>query len=299
MTKILFLNKSLYKRDAFQYYRESRPVNSHPERETKCMKPAILLVCTLLLATPAVSEEHPQKLTSHNIKTVNRAFAAGEKLVYMISWSNIVNAGIATMEVTEETTSNARRVYLLHSQTRSVGLVETFYPVRDSVKSTVDAESLCSDSFILHESHGGRKRDRDMIFDHATNTVKVSLRGDSKTYPVPECVQDALSSLYYVRTRQDFTAGAPIVVDVHDSDKTWAVEVQTIGKEHIVTPAGAFDTIKIKTHPKYEGVFMNKGEIYIWLTDDVRKIPVLMKSKLSIGSIVATLTEMQEGVPKP
>ncbi len=253
----------------------------------------------MLLTTPAVSEEHPQKPTSHHIKTVNRAFAAGEKLVYEISWSNIVNAGIATMEVTEENSSDAIPVYVLHSQTRSVGLVETFYPVRDSVESTVDAKTFCSDSFVLHESHGGRKRDRDMVFDHETNTVRVTLRGDSKTYPVPECVQDALSSLYYVRTREDFTANEPIIVDVHDSDKTWAVEVQTIGKEHVVTPAGAFDTIKVKTYPKYEGVFMNKGEIYIWLTDDIRKIPVLMKSKISIGSIVATLIEMHEGAPKP
>jgi hypothetical protein len=40
---------------------------------------------------------------------------------------------------------------------------------------------------------------------------------------------------------------------------------------------------------------MNKGEIFIWLTDDIRKIPVLMKSTISIGSIVTTLTDMKLG----
>ena len=62
---------------------------------------------------------------------------------------------------------------------------------------------------------------------------------------------------------------------------------------------GEFNTIKVRTYPKYEGVFMHKGEIFMWLTDDYRKIPVLMKSTIAIGSIVATLTEMkqEENVP--
>jgi hypothetical protein len=37
---------------------------------------------------------------------------------------------------------------------------------------------------------------------------------------------------------------------------------------------------------------MNKGEVFIWLTDDNRRVPVLMKSKLAFGSFVFTLMEM-------
>lgn len=263
------------------------------------MRPVIFFVCALLFTTPALSAEQSQNPTNHTLKTSNSSFAPGEKLTYRISWSNVFDAGIAVMEVKEETASDGRQVYAFLSQTRSVGVVETFYPVRDAVESRVDAQDFCSEVFTLRESHGGRKRDRDMVFDRKTRTVKVTLKGDSKTYPVPECVQDALSSLYYVRTREDFVVGKPIVVEVHDSDKTWAVEVQTLGKEHIKTPAGEFDTIKIKTYPKYEGVFMHKGEIYIWLTDDARKVPVLMQSKISIGSILATLVELHEGDKRP
>jgi hypothetical protein len=40
---------------------------------------------------------------------------------------------------------------------------------------------------------------------------------------------------------------------------------------------------------------MNKGEIFIWLTDDSRKVPVLMKSTIAIGAIVSTLTRMEPG----
>ena len=36
---------------------------------------------------------------------------------------------------------------------------------------------------------------------------------------------------------------------------------------------------------------MKKGEIHIWLTDDEKKIPVMIKSKVKIGSIVIKLAE--------
>jgi hypothetical protein len=235
----------------------------------------------------------------NNIKTANHAFGPGEKLTYSISWSRVLKAGIAEMEVREGKTPDGKRAYDLQSRTHSVGMVDMVYRVRDTVESIVDAADLCSVAFSLRESRGSKKRVRDMVFDRAAGSVKVTVSGVSQRYPVPERVQDALSSLYYVRTRQDLIVGKSIVVDVHDSGKTWAVEVQTLGRERITTPAGEFDTIMVKTFPKYEGVFMNKGEIAIWFTDDARRVPVLMKSKISIGSIVATLIERQDGPIKP
>lgn len=229
-----------------------------------------------------------------NSKTENHAFAPGEKLTYNISWSSIIDAGIAVMEVKTGQMNGDRPTYEFVSTTHSVGVVELFYPVRDQVKSIVDAEELYSLTFDLREHRGKKKRSRHMTFDPAKGTVRDVVNEDPpETFPVPPRVQDALSSLYYVRTRPEFTVGKTIAVDVHDSGKNWAVEIHILGKEKITTPAGEFNTIKVKTYPKYEGVFTHKGEIYIWFSDDERKIPVLMKSVISIGSIVATLTEMQ------
>lgn len=255
----------------------------------------ILFACAGLLFASAVWSG-PSPRVSNNFKTVNRAFKPGEKLSYSISWSSIVAAGIAVMEVKEGERTDNGSTYRFSSSTRSAGVVEVAYPVRDSVESIVDAEGLYSISFDLREQHGKRRRQRRMTFDRDRGTVQFRLNEDPpQTNAVPPLVQDALSSLYYMRTREDYVIGKQMVVDVHDSGKTWAVEIHVLGREKIETPAGTFDTIKLKTYPKYEGVFMHKGEILIWVTDDVRKIPVLMKSKISIGSIVATLTKM-EGV---
>jgi len=224
------------------------------------------------------------------------ALRPGETLTYDVSWSDIVSAGIAVMEIREGTLPDGDKVLKFIVTTRTVGIVKKFYKVNDRLESVFDPEIMQSLTFSLDQSHGKRKKKRELVFDHEKNTVVSRLYNDPpETFTIPDETQDALSSLYYLRTRSDFIVGKPIIVQVHDSGKTWAVEIHTLGKEKVTTPAGKFDTIKVRTFPKYEGVFMSKGEIFIWLTDDSRKLPVLMKSTLSIGAIVSTLTKMEPG----
>jgi hypothetical protein len=47
---------------------------------------------------------------------------------------------------------------------------------------------------------------------------------------------------------------------------------------------------------KAGGIFKNKGRLVIWLTDDERRMPVLMKSKVAVGSISVVLQEVKPGV---
>ncbi len=260
------------------------------------MRQGMLVLIIMLGIARGMSAEPQQTPASNNIKTVNHAFAPGEKLTFSVSWSTIIEAGIATMEVKAGKTAEGRPTYELLSNTHSVGVLELVFPVRETVQSIIDAQELYSLEFHLKESQGKRKRQRDMIFDQTSHTVSESVNNERpETFPVPPSVQDAFSSLYYVRTRTDFVIGKTILVDVHEGGKNFAVEIQVLGREKIRTPAGEFATIKVRTYPKYEGVFTNKGEIFIWFTDDERKIPVLMKSTISIGSIVATLTKMEGG----
>ncbi len=224
------------------------------------------------------------------------AFLPGETLTYEISWSNIITAGTATMEVKQETMPDGREVLTFILTGRSTGLVDMLYHVNDTAESVFDPLIMQSLSYRLKESYGTRKRRRELVFDREQKTVVSRLNDDPpETSAVPEHVQDVLSSLYYLRTMEDFTTGKPQIIEVYDSGKNWSVEIQTLGREKVRTPAGEFAAIKVRTYPKYEGVFMNKGVVYIWLTEDSRKVPVLMKSALAVGSFVCTLTEMKPG----
>jgi hypothetical protein len=264
------------------------------------MKTSILFVSMVFVFVSAAFSE-PAGKPANNIKTKNLAFQSGEKLTYIVSWSKILKAGTATMEVKEEKTpEEGKHVYRLTSTAKSSGVVSLFYPVADTAQSILDAEELYSISYTLNMSHGKRKKIRAVTFDHANALVRTTTNNsEQETSSIPPRVQDSLSSLYYVRTREDLGENKSIFVDVYDSGKNWSVEIQILGREKIKTPAGEFNTIKVKTHPKYDGLFQNKGEIFIWFTDDARRIPVFMKSTISIGSIVATLSEMNiEGEKK-
>ncbi len=255
----------------------------------------LFLTALMLFEAGTVSADPDQKQISPGLP-----FQPGEKLTYEISWSNILRAGKAVMEVKKEEVPGEKTAYRCTSTAKSEGLVSKFYKVSDTIASVIDSQNVYSLAFHLNQRHGKRIKQREMTFDREKGMVSVMTDGQQATYAIPQEVQDPLSSIYYVRSRpdKDFDPAKPIIVNVHEDGKTWAVEVQTIGREKIKTPLGDFNTIKIKTYPRYEGVFQNKGEIFIWLTDDARRIPVLMKSTITIGSIVSTLVEMETGEEK-
>jgi hypothetical protein len=229
----------------------------------------------------------------------HQAFQPGEVLKYEISWSKMLRAGTAVMEVQEKTLPDGQQVLAFTLTGRSRGVLEKLFPVRDTVQSVFDPKTMQSLSYTISESFGKKKRQRSLVFDRSQNTVIGRLNEDPpQTQEVPVQVQDGLASLYYLRTKNNFTIGTVFVIDVHDSGKNWAVEVHTLGRERVKTEAGEFSTIKLKTRPLYEGTYRNKGEILIWLTDDSRKIPVLMKSTIKIGSFVFTLKDMKPGLPE-
>src|SRR6266508_1983735 len=47
------------------------------------------------------------------------------------------------------------------------------------------------------------------------------------------------------------------------------------------------------------GLFVKQGRLKIWLTDDARRIPVRMRSKVAIGSVSADLEAYTPASPAP
>ena len=253
--------------------------------------------CLVLFVLAVVSSPVSAGETSLGpLPKVRRPFAPGEKLTYIISWSDILNAGTAVMEVRKERSTAKTEEVRFVSSARSTGMLDKFYSVRDVVQSVFDVTLRQSLSYAMDQKHGKRKKQREALFDQDHQKVTFRENGVQEVLNAPKQTQDALSSLYYLRMSDDLVPGRTITVNVFDGGKNWTVDILVLSKEQIKTPAGDFRTIKVQTYPKYEGVFMHKGEIFIWITDDDRRVPVLMKSTITIGSIMATLTEMKAGV---
>ncbi len=68
-------------------------------------------------------------------------------------------------------------------------------------------------------------------------------------------------------------------------------------RERVKVPAGEFSTIVVRPIIKTRGIFSKGGEAEVYLTDDDRRLLVLLRSKLKVGSVILELTDYMEGQP--
>lgn len=212
----------------------------------------------------------------------------GEYFQFSIDWNGL-NGGSSLMQVQNLQRVGGRRAYRIVSKTESNSFVSKFYKVRDRAESYIDAESLYSVRFIKHLREGGYKSDVDIRFDQAN---RKAIYSDGTTFPVAPGVHDVLSAFYFVRTRP-LPDGATMIVPTHDNKKSYEMEVKVHKRERIEVPAGKFNCVLVEPILKSEGVFKSKGSILVWLTDDERRMPVLVRTKVPVGSINVALTDFR------
>jgi hypothetical protein len=219
----------------------------------------------------------------------NVAFGVGEKFSFDINYG-FVNAGTATMEVQDIIEYEGRPCYQIVTRAFSNSFFSSFYKVEDRVESIVDAIGIYSWRFEKILKEGKYRSHRMYSFNQRENLVYY----DKDTTEVAPYVHDALSILYYIRT-QDLKVGESIFVDNYLDGKKYKTEIKVVKKEQIDVDAGTFDCLLVEPLMQSVGVFKHSGKLKVWLTDDRLKMPVLMKSKVLVGSITAELTDFQLG----
>jgi hypothetical protein len=215
-------------------------------------------------------------------------FKVGEKLTYALSWG-IVTAGTAVLEVAERQSLSGRSVVKLVHTARSNEFVSAFYPVNNRVESLLDEEGAYPHHLLFNRREGKRKNDIEVRFDQAAHKATVTKDGNTETMEVPPDVQDTLSVIYFFRTLRPADAGSSTIIHVNHDKKNYKLELRVEGTERLKGPLGEFDTVRILAIMPFRGLFMNEGNIRIWVTNDAVRVPVLMKAKVVIGSISATL----------
>jgi hypothetical protein len=219
----------------------------------------------------------------------NDAFGVGEKLTFDIRYG-FISAGTATMEVARLIEFEGRPCYQLVTRANSNGFFSTFYKVDDRVESILDATGIYSWRFEKNLREGNYRSDRLCMFDQRNGQVT-----DTKdTASVPLFVQDALSTLFYIRT-QPLEVGKSVWLDNYVDGKQYRMEVKIEGRETVTVAAGTFDCLVVEPITQSVGIFKHEGRLKVWLTDDRLRMPVLMKSKIVVGSITAELTDYQLG----
>jgi len=238
-------------------------------------------------AEPAASGPTRDSTLSRLIDNV--AFGVGEKLSFDINYG-FINAGTASMTVEKLIEYNERPCYQIVTRANSNKFFSSFYKVDDRVESIVDAAGLFAWRFEKRLREGGYKAERMYQFDQVHNLV---LDGKD-TVSVEPYAHDALSVMYYIRTVPLEVGKSVYAYNYVDGQKV-NLEIRVLKEEQITVAAGTFDCLVVEPLTSSVGVFKNEGTLKVWLTNDRLRLPVLMKSKIVVGSISAELTDYRLG----
>ena len=218
------------------------------------------------------------------------AFPVPERLEFELSYIG-VPAGYAVQEVLQ-----ANNEFQIVSTARSADWLRFFFPVNDRIESFLTLETSAQAVgtprlYKERKQEGKTITDREARFDRQKLEVTtVDHRNKSeKTDAITKRTYDTLSSFFFFRTIP-LQVGSSYFIDIFDCKRLWNTEVKVLRREEIITSLGRFKTIVIQPLLKSEGIFARTGDMFIRLTDDERRIPVQMKSKVIVGSITATLT---------
>ena len=224
------------------------------------------------------------------LTTAATAFPVPERLEFELSYTGIT-AGRAVQEV--KLVNNEIQIV---STARSADWLRFFFPVDDRIESFLISgtpdQLIGTPRLYLERKHEGKTiTNREARFDRQNFEVTtIDHRNNNvKQHVITRRTYDTLSSFFYFRT-VSLQVGNSYYIDIYDCKRLWNTEVKVLRREELTTALGRFKTIVIQPLLKSEGIFARTGDLIIWLTDDERRIPVQMKSKVIVGSITATLT---------
>lgn len=220
------------------------------------------------------------------------AFEVGEKLTYSLGWQFIV-AGHATLEVLpdEEIDGRVARSFQMTARTRKV--VDHLFKVRDTLSSLAEYDVGRSLGYAKIQREGSTKRDVTVDFDWDNLTAHYFevLSGDSRTTPILENTLDPLSAFYFIRNQQ-FDVGSVITGPMTDGKRCKIAKIEVMERKTIKVNGKKYDAFKLVPDIQDVGGVFEKSKnakMEIWCTADHRHIPVLMKSKVAVGSFKAEL----------
>lgn len=269
-----------------------RSVRHHPPRRGRLFALTLLLVGALATGAPAQDGTPAGPSADGNPPASDfLPFAPGEELSYQLHWWG-VPAGNAVMRIEDSTEHNGHMVWKISSTATSSEFVDVFYKVRDQVTSLFDPILRAPRYYEIQQREGRYRATRTIAFDHeAGQATYVKNENPPDVKEVPKGAQDALSCLYYLRALK-LEPGSSVIIPTLPGKKLHQVRVDILRRENIRLPVlGNVDTLLVQPHLDFTGIFRKAGNVYIWVTDDERKIPVRMKTAIIFGPVWADLVE--------
>jgi len=164
-----------------------------------------------------------------------------------------------------------------------------FYRVNDTYETWIDTRNFNSLMFIRQIEEGTRRRTQNFEIIPERGIYIERTRQKSEVGRTVAEPLDEAAFLYFVRT-------VPLRIgETYDFHRYFIpdrnpVRLKVLRKERITVPAGTFNAIVVRPTIKTTGIFSEKGQAEVWLSDDSARMLLQVKSRLSFGSLNLYLT---------
>jgi hypothetical protein len=261
-------------------------------------KSLYLHVCALFCDTGQVIPLRRASLLLASVRLVfpqSNPLPAHETLTYSIEW-RLITAGRARVEWTSTGAESAQ----IKVKVESAGLVSKLFRVEDTYLAVVGS-GLCGESVQLTSEEGSRRRETRINFDYPNHRADYLERDRTKNTvllaketEIPPCTHEIGGGLYFLRTLS-LEPGQSVLVPLTDGKKSVVAKVEAQQREEVRTTAGTFKTIRYEAYVFNNVLYRRPAHLYVWLTDDARRIPVQIRVRMqvTIGTITLALEKRE------
>jgi Protein of unknown function (DUF3108) len=221
-------------------------------------------------------------------------FPYPEKLSYQIEW-RLVTAGTATVQLSRLSPDH----WQLELDLESAGMVNRLYRVLDRYK-VVTNDRFCPSTLVLDAQEGKRHRFTRLTFDNSRHKVEyeerdlINDRISKRELDVPPCTHEIAGALAALRLT-NIEPGRSATLPITDGKKMVNARIDAKSREKITAAGQTYYTIRYEAFLFNDVLYKRKGRLFIWLTDDVDRIPVQLRFQLGfpIGTISLELQKRQ------
>ncbi len=216
----------------------------------------------------------------------NDSFKAGESYDYKVKYG-FLTIGEAEVDVDPKIyLVNNRPCFKVNVLGKTAGLTDMF-KVRNTYRSYVDTLAFIPHKFIYSARENSYKRDQVMSFDHLKHEVVKVEKEQTKTFEVPNNIQDVISGYYFLRTI-DFskypighTVSSPLFFD----EDLYQMKIKFAGRGIVNTKFGKMRVLKLNPILPKNDLFKGENAIRIWISDDKNRVPLKIEVDFSFGTI--------------
>jgi hypothetical protein len=252
----------------------------------------ILIACA---AAAGVVAQNAGAMTSRSGEVLRPAsvpFGVGERATYRVGYGVLRNVGSGTMEVVGVDTVRGHPSYHMKFQLRG-GIPGA--RVNNRFESWLDVAGLFSRRYEqdTHEVRYTRQRTREFFPEERRWSGRTNDRIEDGILPSARPL-DETAFLYYVRLLP-LRPGDEYVLNHYWNPDGNPVRIKVLRRETVEVPAGQFNTVVLQPIIQTSGLFSEGGEAEVYLSDDDARILVLLRAKVTFGSLRLELEEYTPG----